>query len=70
MAIINVGYTELFITLKMDSFGSEHSRKKIQKFIQATKTKKQICSTTTHFLLHCPNHHCARKTLFDKINIK
>ena len=29
MAIINVGYTELFITLKMDSFGSEHSTKKI-----------------------------------------
>ena len=24
--------------------------------------------TTTHFLLHCPNHHCARKTLFHKIN--
>ena len=24
--------------------------------------------TTTHFLLHFPNHHCARKTLFDKIN--
>ena len=23
---------------------------------------------TTHFLLHCPNHHCARKTLFHKIN--
>ena len=24
--------------------------------------------TTTHFPLHCPNHHCARKTLFHKIN--
>ena len=23
---------------------------------------------TTHFLLHCPNHHCARKTLFHKKN--
>ena len=28
----------------------------------------QDIETTTHFLLHCPNHHCARKTLFDKIN--
>ena len=24
--------------------------------------------TTTQFLLHCSNHNCARKTLFDKIN--
>ena len=23
---------------------------------------------TTHFLLHCPNRHCVRKTLFHKIN--
>ena len=23
--------------------------------------------TTTHFLLLCPNYHCARKTLFHKI---
>ena len=28
----------------------------------------QGIETTTHFLLHCPNHYCARKTLFDKIN--
>ena len=28
----------------------------------------QDIETTNHFLLHCPNHHCARKTLFDKIN--
>ena len=28
----------------------------------------QDIETTTHFLLHCPSHHSARKTLFDKIN--
>ena len=28
----------------------------------------QDIETTTHFLLHYPNHHCARKTLFHKIN--
>ena len=28
----------------------------------------QDVETSTHFLLHCPNHHCARKTLSDKIN--
>ena len=28
----------------------------------------QDIETTTHLLLHCPNHHCARKTLFHKIN--
>ena len=28
----------------------------------------QDIETTTHFLLHCPNHHCARKNFFDKIN--
>ena len=27
----------------------------------------QDIETTTHFLLHCPNHHCARKILFHKI---
>ena len=26
----------------------------------------QKIETTTHFLLHCPNHYCARKTLFHK----
>ena len=29
---------------------------------------RQDIETTTHFLLHCPNHHCARKNFFDKIN--
>ena len=29
----------------------------------------QNVETTTHFLLHCPNHHCARKTLFYKVNL-
>ena len=28
----------------------------------------QDIEATTHFLLHYPNHHCASKTLFDKIN--
>ena len=27
----------------------------------------QDIKTTIHFLLHCPNHHCASKTLFHKI---
>ena len=26
-----------------------------------------VIETTTHFLFHCPNHHCPRKTLFHKI---
>ena len=28
----------------------------------------QDIETTAQFLLHCPNHYCARKTLFHKIN--
>ena len=28
----------------------------------------QDIETTIHFLLHCPNHHCARKNFFHKIN--
>ena len=28
----------------------------------------QDIETITHFLLHCSNHHCARKTLLHKIN--
>ena len=28
----------------------------------------QDINTTTHFLLHCLNHHCAGKILFHKIN--
>ena len=28
----------------------------------------QDIETTTHFLLHCSNHHCARKILFHNLN--
>ena len=28
----------------------------------------QDIEITTHFLLHCSNHHCARKTHFHNIN--
>ena len=28
----------------------------------------QDVETATHFLLHCPNHHCTRKIIFRKIN--
>ena len=28
----------------------------------------QDIEISTHLLLHCPNHHCARKSLFHKIN--
>ena len=28
----------------------------------------QDTETTTHLLLHCPHHHCTRKTLFYNIN--
>ena len=35
---------------------------------QDIETTGQDTETTTHFLLHCSNHHCARKTLFHKIN--
>ena len=28
----------------------------------------QDIETMTHFLLYCPNHHCARKIFFEKIN--
>ena len=29
---------------------------------------RQDIKLITHFLLHCPNHHCARETLFYKAN--
>ena len=35
---------------------------------QDIETTGQDIETATHFLLHCCNHHCARKTLFHKIN--
>ena len=28
----------------------------------------QESETSTHFLLHCSNYHCARQTLFKKVN--
>ena len=28
----------------------------------------QDIETTAYFLLHCAHHHCARKTLFHRIN--
>ena len=29
----------------------------------------QEIETTSHFLLHCLNYRCARKTFFEKINL-
>ena len=48
--------------------GDHKLRHNFQGCVSPMCSFSQDIETTTHFLLHCPNHHCARKTLFHKIN--
>ena len=48
---------------------SDHKfRHNFQDCVSSMRYCDQDIETTTHVLLHCPNHHCATKTFFDKIN--
>ena len=56
------------LRLGLSHFGDHKFRHNFQDCVSPMCSCGQDIETTTHFLLHCPNHRCARKTLFHKIN--
>ena len=54
--------------LGLSHLGDHNFRHTFQDCVSPMCYCGQDIETTTHFLLQCPNHHCARKTLFHKIN--
>ena len=56
------------LRLGLSHLGDHKFRHNFQDYVSPLRSCGQDIQTTTHFLLHCPNHHCARKTLFHKIN--
>ena len=56
------------LRLGLNHLGDHKFRHNFQDCVSSMCSCDQDIETTTHFLLHCPNHHCARKTLFHKIN--
>ena len=53
---------------KKSHLGAHEFRHNFQDCVSPICYCCQDIETTTHFPLHCPNHHCARKTLFHMIN--
>ena len=56
------------LRLGLSHFGDHKFRHNFQGCVFPMCSCVQEIETTPHFLLHCPNHHCARKTLSQKIN--
>ena len=56
------------LRLGLSHLGDHKFRHNFQDCVSPMCYCGQDIETTTHFLLHCPNHHCARKNFFDKIN--
>ena len=56
------------LRLGLSHLGDHKFRHNFQDCVSPMCSCGQDIETTTHFLLHCPSHHCARKTLFHKIN--
>ena len=56
------------LRLGINDLGDHKFRHNFQDCVSSMCSCGQDIETTTHFLLHCPNHHCARKTFFHKVN--
>ena len=56
------------LRLGLSLLGDHKFRHNFQDCVPPMCSCGQDVETSTHFLLQCPNHHCARKTLFHKIN--
>ena len=56
------------LRLGLSHLGDHKFRHNFQDCVSPCVYCGQDIETKIHFLLHRPNHHCARKTLFDKIN--
>ena len=56
------------LRLGLSHLGDHKFRHIFQDCVSPMCYSVQDTETTTHFLLHCPNYHCARKAIFHKIN--
>ena len=56
------------LRLGLSHLGDHKFRHNFQECVSPMCYCGQNIETTTHFLLHCPNHHWVRKTLFHKID--
>ena len=57
------------IRLGLSHLADDKFRDNFQDSINFICSCGQELEASTHFLLHCSNYHCARQTLFTKINI-
>ena len=58
------------LRLGLSDLGDRKLRHNFQDCVSPMYYCGRDIEATTYFLLHCPNHHCARKDLFPKINLK
>ena len=56
------------LRLGLSHLGDHKFRHNFQNYVSPMCYCGQDIETTTHFLLHCSNHQCARKTFFNQIN--
>ena len=56
------------LRLELSHLGNHKFRHNFQDCVSPMCSCGQEIETITHFLLQWPNHHCARKTFFQKIN--
>ena len=56
------------LQLGLSHLGDHKLRHNFQDCVSPMCSCGQGTETKTHFLLHCPNNHCAKKTFFHKIN--
>ena len=56
------------LRLGLSHLGDHEFRYNFQDCVSPMCSYGQDFEVITHFLLHCPKYHCARKTLFHKIN--
>ena len=56
------------LRLGVSHLGDHKFRDNFQDCVSRMCCSGQDIETKTHFLLHCHNHHCARESLFHKIN--
>ena len=54
------------LRLGLGHLGNHKFRHNFQDCASLMCTRSQDIETTTHFLIHCPNNHCARKPAFTR----
>ena len=55
------------LQLELSHLDDYNFRHNFEDCVPPTRSCGDDIETATHLLLHCPNHHCARKTFFQEI---